>query len=147
MELTYEQIREKESQERAMHQWWTLISERERQDIVKGIPRCLEFGCTVTVQRLPEGGKTAVKEAYARHCKHVEMVEKALESPIRTMECAVCGEATKGRQWWNRDTGYGVCSKCIKWLRETKKSTGKPRESEEQIRDYYGMEGIHFNVS
>jgi hypothetical protein len=28
----------------------------------------------------------------------------------------------------------------------TPKKNGQPRESEEQIRDYYGTEGTHFNV-
>jgi hypothetical protein len=66
-------------------------------------------------------------------------------NPIRNLECCCCGEATRGRQWWNRDTGYGICSRCIAWLR-TPKENGQPRESEEQIRDYYGIEGTHFNI-
>lgn len=75
MELTYEQIKAKQDAERAMHQWWTLISERERQDTVKGIRGCLEYGCTVTVQRMPDAGKLAVRDAYARHCKLVADLE------------------------------------------------------------------------
>lgn len=67
--------------------------------------------------------------------------------PIRELACCCCGEATRGRQWWNRDTGYGICPKCIEWLRKPTERTGKPRESEEQIRDYYGVEGVHFNVA
>jgi len=73
---------------------------------------------------------------------------KELLKPVRSLECCCCGGLTRGRQWWNRDTGYGICSKCIQWLRTSRKSDrDDPRESEEQIRDYYGIEGIHFNVS
>ena len=71
---------------------------------------------------------------------------KELLKPIRNLECCCCGESTRGRQWWNRDTGYGICRDCITFVR-SKKKDGKPRQSEDQIRDYYGMEGIHFNVS
>ncbi len=73
--MTYEEIKAKQDAERAMHQWWILISERERQDTVKGIRGCLEYGCTVTVQRMPEAGKQAVQDAYAKHCKHVAELE------------------------------------------------------------------------
>lgn len=77
IELTYEQIRAQQDAERAMHQWWTLISERERQDTVKGIKGCLQYGCTVTVQRMPEAGKLAVMGAYAKHMKVVADLEAA----------------------------------------------------------------------
>ena len=30
------------------------------------------------------------------------------------LTCACCGERARGRQWWNRDTGYGVCSRCFR---------------------------------
>jgi hypothetical protein len=77
MDLTYEQIRAQQDAERAMHQWWILISERERQDTVKGIRGCLEYGCTVTVQRMPDAGKMAVQDAYAQHLKRVADLEAA----------------------------------------------------------------------
>lgn len=31
---------------------------------------------------------------------------------ITTLECNCCGLCTKGRQWWNRDDGYGICESC-----------------------------------
>lgn len=75
MDLTYEQMRAKQNAERAMAQWWVLLSEQGRQTIVKGIPRCLEYGCTVTMQRLPDAGKLAVQTAYAKHRKAVDELE------------------------------------------------------------------------
>ena len=73
--MTYEEIKAQQDAERLMHQWWALISERERQDVVKGIRGCLQYGCAVTVQRMPEAGKQAVQDAYTRHLKHVADLE------------------------------------------------------------------------
>jgi hypothetical protein len=61
------------------------------------------------------------------------------EKPIRELACACCGGNAYGRQWWNQDTGYGVCRKCVEWMR----SRG---ETEAYIRDCYGVEGIHWGV-
>lgn len=56
----------------------------------------------------------------------------------RRMECCVCGaNAGRWQQHWNRDTGYGVCVKCIGWLRG-------PRCSEAEIADLYGKEGVNW---
>ncbi len=30
----------------------------------------------------------------------------------RTLVCNRCGKYAPGRQWWNRDTGYGLCKPC-----------------------------------
>lgn len=66
-------------------------------------------------------------------------LEQERAKPIRDLACNCCGGYTRGRQWWNRDTGYGMCSKCIAWVR----SRGM---SEEEIRDLYGVEGVHWGV-
>lgn len=52
--------------------------------------------------------------------------------------CAVCGCPSKGRQWWNRDTGYGVCRKC--YLEEVE------RNGEEYARQCYGYPGVHHSL-
>lgn len=57
----------------------------------------------------------------------------------KRLECAVCGEMTIGRQWWNRDHGYGLCTKCAEWLRQR-------GTSEDEMESCYGKEGIHYNV-
>lgn len=68
-------------------------------------------------------------------------LSKVFESAtqVRTLTCCCCGEQTRGRQWHNRDLGYGMCGKCIAWVR----ARGM---SEAEIRDLYGIEAIHFNV-
>lgn len=32
---------------------------------------------------------------------------------VQQLTCACCGNYHKGRQWWNRDDGYGLCNNCI----------------------------------
>lgn len=35
------------------------------------------------------------------------------EAPQRHLTCCCCGQyAGWFRQWWNRDTGYGICRPC-----------------------------------
>lgn len=54
------------------------------------------------------------------------------------LACCVCGgDAGKWHQWWNRDTGYGICRRCVEWVVER-------GETAEQIRDYYGVEGVNY---
>jgi hypothetical protein len=56
----------------------------------------------------------------------------------RLLTCCVCGsDAGRWEQHWNRDLGYGVCAKCVAWLR----SRG---ETEKEIADLYGKEGVHW---
>lgn len=59
--------------------------------------------------------------------------------PIRWQSCAICGEQTRGRQWHNRDTGFGVCLKCVEQHR------GVPGLWDE-FASCYGVRGIHFDV-
>jgi len=56
----------------------------------------------------------------------------------RRLTCCCCGaDAGVWEQWYNRDTGYGVCAPCVVWVR----SRG---ESEAEIRSNYGVEGINY---
>jgi hypothetical protein len=57
----------------------------------------------------------------------------------RKLICACCGEYVPGRwyQFWNQDTGYGICRKCVDWL------LGKG-ETQAEIEGSYGKEGINF---
>lgn len=56
--------------------------------------------------------------------------------PIRTLICCCCGQYTEGRQWWNRDTGYGLCNKCADCI--------ATKEDEETMKECYGEKGIHY---
>ena len=43
-----------------------------------------------------------------------------------------------GRQWWNRDTGYGLCVKCIPFCERG--------ETPESFQRLYGERGVHYAV-
>ena len=53
---------------------------------------------------------------------------------IKWLECSCCGTHTLGRQWWNQDTGYGICTKC--WRRFYKN----------EGTSIFGERGVHFAI-
>ena len=55
---------------------------------------------------------------------------------VRHLTCCCCGALTKGRPWWNRDEGYGLCPNCVEFTR------GFVCEAEH--RDCYGEPGVHY---
>jgi hypothetical protein len=62
---------------------------------------------------------------------------KTIDAKPRRLTCCCCGERTTGRQWWNRDTGYGLCSACIPlWL----------RHGLQYLTSTNGIRGIHFDI-
>jgi hypothetical protein len=72
-------------------------------------------------------------------CGHAEIMAITMAKPVRELGCNCCGGYTRGRQWWNRDSGYGMCVECIAYVR-------KQGMGEDEIREYYGVEGIHWGV-
>lgn len=56
----------------------------------------------------------------------------------RMLRCAVCGASVLGRQWWNRDEGFGVCVPCAErhtiW------------NGVEYTRLLFGSDGYHYNL-
>lgn len=62
------------------------------------------------------------------------------EKQTARLTCCCCGEsAGKWKQHWNRDTGYGICAKCVTWAR----SRG---ETEDEITSLYGTEGKNWGA-
>jgi len=53
--------------------------------------------------------------------------------------CCNIGEMAKGRQWHNRDTGFGICAKCADWNAET--------ESDEYLLECFGKRGFHYDIA
>ncbi len=55
----------------------------------------------------------------------------------RNMECCCCGEGVgRFEQWWNRDTGYSICARCVELQSK--------RETPEEMRRMYGEAGTHY---
>ena len=64
----------------------------------------------------------------------------AMAVRLQRMICSCCGAETSAKeQWFNRDTGFGMCVSCIKWIR----GRGMP---EDEIKSLYGVEGTHWGV-
>lgn len=55
------------------------------------------------------------------------------------LTCCCCGNETRGRQWWNRDKGFGLCNKCVDFC--------KRGETEESFKQCYGIEGVHYKLN
>lgn len=54
----------------------------------------------------------------------------------RTLTCCCCGTSTRGRQWWNRDTGYGICERCA--------DSEEKSQSPAAVQSCYGHRGVHY---
>jgi len=69
----------------------------------------------------------------------------------RNLTCACCGQSTRGRQWWNRDTGYGVCPRCAddntKRYGEGLAADTKENPCSQTTHALYGVRGYHFAVA
>ena len=63
-----------------------------------------------------------------------------MSDKIKRLSCCCCGSETKGQQWYNRDTGYGLCDRCAGWL-EGKNTTP------EEMKSCYGEKGVHYCVT
>ena len=58
------------------------------------------------------------------------------QEPVISLTCSCCGGEARGRQWWNCDTGYGLCPKCAAWI--------ATREGAIEIKSCYGVAGYHY---
>lgn len=63
-----------------------------------------------------------------------------LYPPIKALLCSCCGGITRGKQWHNRDIGYGLCSSCADWIKL------KFKKSEKEMLRCYGEHGVHYCV-
>lgn len=57
---------------------------------------------------------------------------------VRPLQCCCCGAALRGRQWFNRDTGYGICDRCA--------DDEAARSDPADMRSRYGVAGVHYKV-
>lgn len=70
-----------------------------------------------------------------RHVAHRDDRGSSLERPERLL-CACCGGVTFGRQWWNQDSGYGLCEAC-----------GDRLPSRVENMDWtYGYRNVHYAI-
>ena len=60
--------------------------------------------------------------------------------PVRSLQCCCCSQETLGRQWWNRDTGYGLCDKCCIFMEN---NAGE----KENMKENFGIKGVHYAIA
>lgn len=74
------------------------------------------------------------------------MTDQTAAAPtLHHLTCCVCGAyAGRYEQWWNRDTGYGICAHCRDWLTTPDKRTGEIRCDAAEMHDLYGEAGRHY---
>jgi hypothetical protein len=58
---------------------------------------------------------------------------------VITLECCCCGQpAPAFKQWWNRDTGYGICATCYRRI--------TAKEGCVEALQRYGHPGVHHSL-
>lgn len=65
---------------------------------------------------------------------------------ITYLYCAVCGACTRGRQWHNRDTGFGLCPSCADWLTRAPEIGRGRGQGPDEMRRNYGERGVHYCI-
>ena len=61
----------------------------------------------------------------------------------RRLTCTCCGEfAGRFRQHWNQDDGYGICRKCVLWMKSPARAKHYP--GDEEFAKAYGTEGTNY---
>ena len=69
----------------------------------------------------------------------VEAKVRAQLPKVITLECCCCGQpAPAFKQWWNRDTGYGICATCYRWI--------TAKEGCVEALQRYGHPGVHHSL-
>ncbi len=61
-----------------------------------------------------------------------------LSSEPCTLTCACCGTSCLGRQWCGRDTGFGLCPRCVGFVSRLLGT--------KHLEAYYGLQGVHYNL-
>lgn len=101
----------------------------------------------------PEGGEEALKDIlesgfvrgshlFGFDCKHIGgyLYEPPVYQlhKVQALECCCCSNIEIGRQWHNRDTGYGICTSCVEYA--------KRGYTPEQFTNVYGLESYHYSI-
>ena len=71
---------------------------------------------------------------------NVEALVRAQLPKVLPLECCCCGQpAPAFTQWWNRDTGYGICAACFRRCLKTE-------TNHEEVLRRYGRPGVHHSI-
>ena len=54
-------------------------------------------------------------------------------------KCSCCGgHAGSWKQWHNRDEGFGICGRCVRWMLDDRHMDA------EELKRNYGEPGVHY---
>jgi len=57
---------------------------------------------------------------------------------VKDLTCTCCNGLARGRQWWNQDTGHGLCVSCVEFA-----TNG---QTPEWVKDTYGEKGVNYAI-
>lgn len=61
----------------------------------------------------------------------------------RQLTCSCCGaDAGRWKQYWNQDTGFGLCPKCRDWIWER----NHPSMPHAEFERTYGVPGVNYEA-
>jgi hypothetical protein len=86
----------------------------------------------------PDGNAHRVAQAVLAE-REAELLPPLTLAPARCLLCSCCGAVTRGRQWHNRDTGYGLCVDCVDFCHRN--------TSDVDFQRSYGDRGTHYDVA
>jgi hypothetical protein len=75
---------------------------------------------------------------FADYFQLVAIEHPDMKKQVRSLTCCCCGERTRGRQFFNRDTGFGLCVECVPRCHKG--------ETEKSFARCYGVRGVHYGV-
>jgi len=94
------------------------------------------YGTTIA-DNAPEVDELLDRVAQAKST--ILSVLRALWTPPSRLTCCCCGASTTGRQWYNRDNGFGICRDCIDCIDMT-------RHTVTECVSLYGVRGITYDL-
>lgn len=87
------------------------------------------------IERLSFSFSTSIERS-GRETAHIGTALDIFDRAIRPLVCCCCGKGTHGRQWWNRDKGFGLCPDCVEFVSRSADS--------DDLHSCYGICGIHY---
>jgi hypothetical protein len=63
---------------------------------------------------------------------------RTMDTKVQWLQCACCGASSRGRQWSNRDTGFGVCEACA--------DRCEKRYGTAEMESLYGQRGVNHSL-
>lgn len=77
---------------------------------------------------------------------HIKTKQRKVMKPPQTLICCSCGCETLGRQWYNRDKGFGICTDCAKSQGAFLADQYGSQAGIQLMKEGYGLDGVHYTM-